>query len=353
MLNQRTILLLAIATFLPFSNRSLDAQKDSVYTKNENTGRNTLVRGQVVETSAFKVVVEDNGVRKDVPTAKVNKIVFAGEPRTLGRAKEHFDNERWDDCLDTLGKLENVPDSKFVKQKIAFLKAYSSAAKALRGDQGTSLSAGQQQLNAFIKSNSTSYNLVVAVDLLGQLLIADGKTGVAQKEFNKLTKSKWDKYVARGHFFEGETWIHQENYNAAKQSFQALQKLDTADPEAARFKLLAECQLAKINAVQGQAEQGIETLLKMIQNQNPDNTKLFAVAYNALGTCYLRSGEIKKACRAFLHTELLFANESDAHAEALYNLTKIWPELKEMDRANRAREQLTTRYRNTIWASKL
>ena len=329
------------------------AQKDTVYTNTGASGRNSLVRGKVVETTAFNVVLEDSGKRKEVPCFQINKVVFNGEPRALGRAKDYFDEERWNDCLSTISKLEKVPDSKFIKQKIEFLKAYATAAKALRGDQDTSIGAAQQMLGEFVRVNRTSYNLVVAIDMYGQLLMADGKTTAAQKEFNKLTKSKWDKYIARGYFFEGSTLMHQEMYDAAKTSFQSLKDSSLTDQETKRFQLLADCQIAKINAMRGNASQGIEDLLQIIQAENPDNTKLFAVAYNALGTCYLNNRETKKACRAFLHTELLFANEPNAHAEALFNLTRIWSQLKETDRANRAREKLTTRYQNTIWASKL
>ena len=315
--------------------------------------RKSLARGEVVETTAFKVVVAEGGSRKEVPASKVEKVVFSGEPRTLVRAKDYFDEQRWDDCLKSIAKLEKVPDSKFIKQKIAFIKAYAGASKALRGDTGYSIAAAQNELGNFVKQNRTSYSLVKAIDLYGQLLMADGKTAEAQKEFNKLTKSKWEKYIARGHFFEGETMIHREKFDEAKQSYLSLKKIPVTGEDTKQFHLLADCQLAKINAIQGNPQQGIETLLKIIQEENPDNTKLFAVAYNALGTCYLNNRQTKKACRAFLHTELLFASESGSHAEALYNLTRIWPELKETDRANRAREMLTSRYRNTIWASKL
>lgn len=345
--------LLALVGLTAFGVSLADAQKDSVYTKSEVAGRNSLVRGKVLESTAFKVVVDDNGTRKDVPASKINKIVFAGEPRSLARAKDHFDSGRWDDCLDSLSKVDKVPESKLIRQKLAFTKAYATAAKAMRGDEGTSVAAAQEALRQFIKSNSTSYKLVVAIDLYGQLLLADGKSSEAQKEFAKLTKSKWDEFVSRGHFFEGETWVHQEKFDLAKKSFRTLKNMTVSDQQTKQFQLLAECQLAKINAMQGSTDAGIQKLLEIIQNENPDDTKLFAFAYNALGTCYLNKSEPKKACRAFLHTELLFSNETDAHAEALYNLTRIWPQLKETDRANRARELLTTRYRNTIWASKL
>ena len=153
--------------------------------------------------------------------------------------------------------------------------------------------------------------------------------------------------------FEGETLIHQDKLSDALKSYRALTNLSGNDDQTRQFKLLAECQTAKLSALQGDVETAIASVEEIIENENAENTQLFAYAYNALGTCYLKSNQLKKACRAFLHTELLFSSESDAHAEALYNLAKIWPKLKESGRANRARETLTSRYRNTIWASKL
>lgn len=330
----------------------LYAQKDSVYRKGKNGG-NSLLRGKVLSTSAFKVTVDEKGSTKEVPVSEINKISYSGEPRSLSRARDHLENERFDDCLETLKKIEDPPGSKFIKQEMQYLEACASGRKAMRGDPVLTTKVAEQIVGNFVQSNSDSYRLVPAVDLYAQLLMANGKTQQAQKEFNKLTKSQWSSYERRGHFFEGETLIHQDNLAGAAKSYQTLASLDDSSAEARQYKLLADCQLAKISALEGSVEPAIATLEKIIQVENSDNTQLFACAYNALGTSYLKAGNIKKACRSFLHTELLFSTEADAHAEALYNLTKIWPQLKETDRANRARALLVSRYRNTIWAAKL
>ena len=114
-----------------------------------------------------------------------------------------------------------------------------------------------------------------------------------------------------------------------------------------------QCQLAKIMALEGKSEAGRAIVEKIIKEENPDNGMLFAYAYNTLGTCHVQSQQPKPAAIAFLHTELLYGTESDPHAEALYNLAKLWPQLEETDRANRARQALKSRYRNTYWALQL
>ncbi len=67
----------------------------------------------------------------------------------------------------------------------------------------------------------------------------------------------------------------------------------------------------------------------------------------------MQEGNLKEAATAFLHTELLFAQEIEPQAEALYQLALIWPKLNQTDRASRAREGLKSRYRNSYWANKL
>lgn len=327
------------------------AQKDSVYRIGQTGSK--LLRGRIVKTSPFEVTVETSDKTQDVPVREIKKISFSGEPRALGRAREHFENQRYNDCLENIQKIEEQPNSNFVQQEISFLEAFATGKKALRGDSGFSTTSAEQLVENFVAANRNSYRLVVAVDLYAQLLMANGKIPAARAEFAKLTKSQWPTYVARGHFFEGEAAIHENNLDEAEKSYRALSNMKSNDAEMNQFRLIAECQLAKLAALKGNADRAVSAIEQIIQNENSDNSKLFAYAYNALGTCYLMQKELKKACRAFLHTELLYSSESDAHAEALYNLAKIWPQLKETDRANRAREVLTSRYGNTIWASKL
>ena len=80
---------------------------------------------------------------------------------------------------------------------------------------------------------------------------------------------------------------------------------------------------------------------------------LFAQIYNALGDVQAKAGRLKEAMMAYLHTQLLFASEPDSHAEALFHLAEIWPQLEQTDRANQSRETLKSRYRNSFWARSL
>ena len=123
---------------------------------------------------------------------------------------------------------------------------------------------------------------------------------------------------------------------------------------AQQFKLLAKCQKAKSAAMQGNVDDAISTIEQIINTEDHEaHTQLFALCYNTLGICSLQKKELQRAAYWFLHTDLLYSMEPDAHAEALYNLAKIWPVLEETDRANRARQTLSANYANSFWKSKL
>ena len=52
---------------------------------------------------------------------------------------------------------------------------------------------------------------------------------------------------------------------------------------------------------------------------------------------------------AFLCVELLYAGESEALAESLYNLAKLWDKVNRADRALSARNTLRDRFPGSIW----
>ena len=116
-------------------------------------------------------------------------------------------------------------------------------------------------------------------------------------------------------------------------------------------KLLAQAGKASCLAGTGSPDEGIKTAEDIIAKNSPENNaELFGRTYNALGACYLKLKKPQDALMAYLHTDVLFYSNPEVHAEALYNLSKLWLALKKQDRADSARNLLTDRYAGSVWA---
>ena len=347
--------LLVVAALILFTFSNLAPTfgwQDAVY-RYRAGGGNSKISGKVTGMTPLGVTVESSSGAKEIAASAINKIDFDSAPVEISRARDRIEGKRFVDALAELEKITNPINAPLVQQEIDYLKAYSTAEISLDSGAVTAQEAGKL-MSAFVEKNKQSIHFYPASEILGKLLFAVGRTDLAEKQFAELTNSQWTELVLRGHFYRGEMLNQLEKYDEALAAYKAILAMPANDDATQQYKLLAKCQIAKTNALAGKPPaESIAAINEIIKNENPANAELFAYAYNALGTCQLKADNLKEAATAFLHTELLFAQESEPQAEALYQLALIWPKLDQTDRASRAREGLKSRYRNSYWASKL
>ena len=340
----RLSLILLIASAIP----SMVLAQDAVFKVRTARG-SSKVSGKITEVSAEGVTIDG----ELVPAADIKKVVFSKEPTELDRARDQMESGRYADAIEELEKIKSPVGSAMVQQEIDFIKAYSTSRISLLGGNITPQVAGKE-IGKFITTyKDASYHLAPAIEQYGKLIYAFGKPEVAVREFNRLTQSSWPEYQLRGHFQLGKTLTELGRYDEAELSFDAILAEESNDDVTQTYKLLATCEKARLAGIQGNLEAAKKVLEGIIRDENPDKKRLFAHLYNALGATYEQAGKLKEAATAYLHTELLFASESEPHSEALYRLALIWPKLEQTDRANRARDTLKSRYRNSYWAGKL
>ena len=165
---------------------------------------------------------------------------------------------------------------------------------------------------------------------------------------NGLAGAPWPDYQMRANNAGGRALIGEKQYDQALEKFKAVIGSELSTPEA---KNLAHVGRGVCLAETGKSEEAVTLLMDLINKNDPQDAALFARAYNALGRCYMKQNKLKDARMAFLHTDLLFYNDADAHAESLYYLSKIWASLDKADRAAAARNTLRERYAGSIWAT--
>lgn len=320
---------------------------DSVKRREKNS-----ISGKIVSISPVQVVIEKNSVEEEVPVNEVLYVTFAGEPSDLSFGRLNALNGRYEDALETLGKVDMAEvTSDVIKQDIEFYKALAASKLAL-GGAGSIPEAGKQ-MYAFAAGPAgvKSYHYLEASEVLGDLFVALGRYPQAQEYYDKLSKVSWPDYKIRSGVLVGRALQAQNKHAEAIQRFDQVLAINATTPEANMQKLAATLGKAVSMAAGGDPATAQTMVLDVIRQADPENAELHARAYNALGNTYLKDGKSKEALLAFLHTDVLYNSFPEAHAEALAHLSKLWNQVGNADRARQAATLLKERYPGSTWAS--
>jgi tetratricopeptide (TPR) repeat protein len=345
----RTIALLIPAAFtlLAAPLTSLAQSVDQVY-----LSKGAPSRGRIPESGINReqVTLEASSGAKQFEVNEIVRITFADEPAELNNARTAVIQKNYNHAAQELRKLDPQKiERTVIKQEIEYLRALAQARLAMTegGDKNAAITA---MLN-FVKSAPQSFHFYDAAETLGDLSMSLGKFADAAKYYTPIASAKWPDYQLKANSAIGRALVGEKQYDQALTKFETVIKSDATGAEAARQKLLATTGKAVCLAETGKAEEGVALMQEIIKNNDPQDAPLFARTYNALGRCYLKLNKPKDALLAFLHVEILFAGEADAHAEALYHLSKLWGDINKSDRAVTARTTLRERYAGSIWAT--
>jgi tetratricopeptide (TPR) repeat protein len=310
--------------------------------------------GTISEITRIQITVDTNQGKKLFPVNEVQKVTFQGEPRELRNAREGILRGQLENSRSDLEKISTDGISrKEILQDLEFYKAYCDGRLALVG--GGDKAAAVRALRSFNDSpeNAQSFHYFAAVELLGDLAVALASFDNGIKYYKLLGEAPWPDAKMKSAVLEGNAMASNQMYAEALGKFDGVLAAGVDDARAREQKLLATMGRVVCLAATGKADEGVALVTKIIdENDSQAKPVLFAKAYNALGTCYLKANQPQDALLAFLHVDLLFNQDPDAHAEALYYLSSLWREANKSERALRARGLLESRYSGSPWANK-
>ena len=335
---------LILAIFVP---RVASAQTDSLQLK---SGK--LLRGRVVDTDKTKLSFQTRNGTSEVRIDDIKLLTFYGQPNELQRARNHLANGRYGDCLKEIGKIDEEITIALVKAEIEFYRVAAMANDALSHGSTTRRTA-VTEVTKFVSDYPKSIHFMEMTDLYGRLAMESGEFSNAESAFQQMANVEIPKIKIDGLIGLGRSQLAQGKYRDAANNLALVQRVDSNDDVVRTAKLMARCLQARVLAADNKPAEAIKQLQDLIKREDADNGPLFAAAYNALGFSQMKAGDSKQALMAYLHTNLLYHTESEMDAEALFNLASIWSSQNETDRANRARQSLKTKYRNSYWTSKL
>ncbi len=336
--------LLAIATMLTWA--CLGQAQDRVYPK-----RDAVASGTFVEITPTTVKITVRGKEQTYDMGDVRKLSFDDEPNTLDRVRESVLLGQYEQALDEVKKISTGGiTNPLIKQDIEFYRYYCEGKLGLAG-QGDKLSAIKGLLSVD-KENPTSHHLYELSDMLGQLALAINQPDQAVRFFNRLLSAANPDTKALGAYRLGSAELAQGKVDEAKVRFGELAGATSSSPEMGHLKSLAEVGLAICEQMAGNNEQALEKLDSLAQQFDSTDQGLFARLNNARGACYAALEKTNQALLSYLQTDLLFFTDPEAHAEALYHLSKLWPQAGQPARGAEAKARLTAQYASSLWANK-
>jgi tetratricopeptide (TPR) repeat protein len=345
----RPFALAAAAVLVVGSASFVQAQSlDSVYTSKGGAPQKGTITDAMTRD---EVTLDMAGVPRKFPTNEITRITYGDEPQELANARNSVAAKNYNAALESLKQIApgNLP--RVHMQQDAMYYTALCHLKLAMTEGGDKAKAEQDMLN-FVKNASTSYHFYEAAELLGDLATSSGKYAEAVRYYTPLTKAPFEDVQMRANNASARGLMAQKNYSEALQRFEAVLGSGLATQEAVNQKMFATIGKAQCLGETGKADDGIKMLEDVIAKNDPQDAKLFARTYNALGACQLKAGRDKDALLAYLHTDVLFYADGEAHAEALYHLTELWTKMNKADRATDARRTLRERYAGSIWNAK-
>jgi tetratricopeptide (TPR) repeat protein len=254
-----------------------------------------------------------------------------------------------------LTSLERVEPGKVtrpeIKQDVEFYDAYCRAKLALAG--GGDVRAAGRTLANFVSAQPGSYHHLEARMLLGDLLVAVSAFPKAEEQYAKVAEAPWPETRLRAQIARGRTLLAQEKYADAQTAFEAVltEAGSVEGAEGLSLRLGGELGKAECLAGNGQFDEAIKMAEKVIAESQPEDVALNGRAYVTLGNCYRRKpNATKDALLAYLHVDVLYFRNGEAHAESLARLSELWSSVGKPERALEAKQMLSERYPNSRWA---
>jgi tetratricopeptide (TPR) repeat protein len=312
--------------------------------------QNGVDSGKITAITPLGVTISKGAVESTVPSEDIESISLAGEPNELTAARNALQAGRTQDAVDALAKIGPNPGAREeIAAEVDFYAALAKARLALAG-QGDA-EAALADVRGFMVRRNKSFHIPQAIELLGDLLSASGQFAAARAEYAKLAKAKSPYYELKSALLVGQAWQAEGNHANALAEFDKVVSSSERGSLIEPLRLTATLDRAVSQAASGNVNESAQTIGEIIAKASPEDEELLARAYNALGDCYVRGGDSQGALFAFLHVDLLYNHDGEAHAKALHELVKLWKEVGRDSRSQEAAQTLAQKYPNSRWAA--
>jgi tetratricopeptide (TPR) repeat protein len=311
--------------------------------------QNGVDSGQIISVTPLEVTISKNGVESKIASEDIESVYLAGEPGELNSVRTALRAGRLADAKRIIAGIDPADAQRDeVKADIEFYRMLVAAQLALAGEGALSDATGGAR--DFTTRRRSSFHVPQAIEMLGDLLLASEDYSGARAEYAKLAKARSEYLALRSALLVGRAWQAEGKYAEALAEFDKVmgspQRGALIDP----LKASASLDRAISQAATGKAEEAAATIGAIIDKADAEDAATLARAYNALGDCYLKSGNDEGALYAFLYVDLLYNDAAESHAKALHELVSLWRKRGADNRSQEAAQKLAEKYPSSRWA---
>jgi hypothetical protein len=187
-------------------------------------------------------------------------------------------------------------------------------------DDATKRQAAIDALHNYRTSNSGGWEIVPATRTLAHLLEDGGQADAARQAYEELAANPdVPKDIALStNLLVAQMLVRAKKYGDAEQKLRAVLAGTTDEKQRAYVQVY----LAQTQVAQGKAKDATE-LQKAIK-ESGDDDGLKALGYNALGDYYQQAKQPDEAFWQYLRVDVMYNQDREEHARALYNLWKLF-----------------------------
>jgi len=234
--------------------------------------------------------------------------------------------------------VPKLGDNKLAQRHAQFKSAVLLA--RLAEDDPTQGEAAAEALTKFKADHSDGWQLLACAKQLAMLKEHMGDTAAVKKLYEELAaKPELDKETRQEFgLLEARMLLRTNQTAAAKTKLQQLAKdLSAQDPRSVRLQVY----LAACDASSGVSKETDKQLTAIIAGGSENDVK--ALACNTLADAQLKDGKPGEAFWLYLYVDVLYPQDREEHAKALYHLSKLFEQVKkDAARAQQCLERLAS-----------
>jgi tetratricopeptide (TPR) repeat protein len=300
--------------------------------------------GTIVSMSAGDIRFKNGDRVQTIPSDSIQSIQFEGQPQPITDAQTALLSGHQRETRRELAKIDpaNLTNHSLVAE-YEFIDLWTLAQLAMRGDGDIREVGGSAA--GFIEKWPDDYRQNRVRELIGDLLMTVGEYDKAINYYQTAAKTSGPRRKAICRLKTGKASLAA---GKPKQAVKVYEQL-ADDEKSTDLAPLGQLAAARALLIQQKPDEAIALVEPLIEKIDPEDRQLSAETYNTLGTALRETGRFEEALLAFLHVDILYPTDTDAHAEALANITKLWNELKRADRAAETEKILQNRYQNSRW----